>query len=600
MKRILLIGLLVLPFQRTLFSQNAEQDLQNAVQIYNALQEYITPLNSPSDITPDVLNSVKKRVKDGISLLDQVINNGTAEQIKTARYFKINFKYKQGFVLGTKGDETASFRELDNIRTEFESYSDAAKFPLRYKFNEKNYVIKYEDFTPTLSQFYTSIAELAGNLNKPELQYEYAKKTYNFPNINKWYKYIAVTQIIDYLTDKKRYDTELAQYALQQIKIYINDLNETEHETLKRINFPTPLSSGNFIKSVLDQKPDFVNSESICGEAAILLEKTENRNDLIIVQFYETAVKGDKYLNEALNFARNRREGNNIVSPFPTNSTRFKALGVAVLDKNVTKVSNTNCDDLQKIADDYKGFGEETKSQALMTRFNNCTKEKAAAAERRAQLEKKENERRERERRKANREAHIYVGAYLLPLLSKPIDLGGVVNFGAKNFLVELSYLKITEKKESYFDLAVRDVKDVQEHKWNGYFAHVALKFANRKSSSRKGKIYTGPLFGYNQRTLVSFQSQVTNTTTNKVTNELFAPTSKQYIGMLNMGLLGLSGIGFDMYVGIGASYTQFDGGNSTVWNKDNYKIEDRMLANRKPTYYSFMMRMGITLGFGK
>ena len=235
-----------------------------------------------------------------------------------------------------------------------------------------------------------------------------------------------------------------------------------------------------------------------------------------------------------------------------------------------------------------------------MTRYNNCAQEKAKEAERRAQAEKKENERRERERRKANREAHVYVGAYLLPLLSKPIDLGGVVNFGAKNFLVELSYLKITEKKESYFDLAVRDVKDVQEHKWDGYFAHVALKFANRKTSSRKGKFYTGPLFGYNQRTFVPFQSQVTNTTSNKVTNELFAPTSKQYIGMLNMGLLGLNGIGFDMYVGIGAAYTQFDGGNTNIWNKDNYKIEDRMLANRKPSYYSFTMRMGVTLGFGK
>jgi hypothetical protein len=424
MKRLLLACLVIVSFQKTLFSQTAEQDLQNAVQIYNALQEYITPFNDVSDITPDVLNSVKKRVKDGITLLDQVINNGTAEQIKTARYFKINFKYKQGFVLGTKGEEVQAFKELDNIRTEFESYVDASKFPLRYKFNDKNYVIKYEDFTPTLSQFYTSIAELAGSLNKPEMQYEYAKKTYNFPNINSWYKNIAITQIIDYLTDKKQFNTELADYALQQMKLYVNVLNDEQRETLKSLNFPTPLSNSNTIKSVLDNKPDFANSASICGEAAVLLEKIDNRNDLIIVQLYETAIKGDKYLNEALNYARNRRDGNNIVSPFPTNSARFKALGVAVLDKNVTKISDTQCDDLKRIADDYKGFGEDTKSQSLMIRYNNCAQEKAKEAERRAQAEKKENERHERERRRSNREAHVYVGAYLLPLLSKPIDLG--------------------------------------------------------------------------------------------------------------------------------------------------------------------------------
>ena len=51
--------------------------------------------------------------------------------------------------------------------------------------------------------------------------------------------------------------------------------------------------------------------------------------------------------------------------------------------------------------------------------------------------------------------------------------------------LAEVSYLNVTKKKENYFDLEARDIKNVPEHKWDGYFAHLALKFATKKSSSK-------------------------------------------------------------------------------------------------------------------
>ena len=69
---------------------------------------------------------------------------------------------------------------------------------------------------------------------------------------------------------------------------------------------------------------------------------------------------------------------------------------------------------------------------------------------------------------------------------------------------------------------------------------------------------------------------------------------------MLNFGLMALKYLGVDGYMGIGAAYNKFDGGNSEVWNKEGLTIEDRMVANRKPSYVSFTMRMGISIGFGK
>ena len=68
---------LVFP-SKSIFAQNAEQDLENGVKIYNALQEYIAPFADASKVTSEVINSVKKRVKDGSTLLDKVIESGTA------------------------------------------------------------------------------------------------------------------------------------------------------------------------------------------------------------------------------------------------------------------------------------------------------------------------------------------------------------------------------------------------------------------------------------------------------------------------------------------------------------------------------------------
>ncbi len=601
MIKIILPLLMLIPF--SIFAQNAEQDLENGVKIYNSLQEYIAPYVDASKITSDVINSVKKRVKDGSAFLDKVIENGSAEQIKTARYFKINFKYKQAYVYGIKSDNAACFKEMTAIKDEFESYGDASKFPLRYKFEGKSFVIKYEDFAPSLSLFYTVMSELGGSMNKPAIQYEYAKKTYNFPKIEPWYKYIAATQIVDYLTDKKQFDNEMAQYALEQMKIYTNDLTAKERESVANINYPTPLSSSKAIKSVLEKTPNFTDNARICGEAAIILMKNDERDDQTVLDFFKAALKGDKYVNDALAFAQSRLSEQNIVLLEDVDKNNFKVenkqLGINVLDKLSATIADTQCDDLKKYADGYGAFGEAMKAKIFTERYNKCLNTKKKEEERRVAQQKAEEARREKERRRAERETHFYAGVNVFPLFSKPIDLGGVLNFGAKNMLVEVSYLNVTKKKENYFDLQARDIKNVPEHKWDGYFAHLALKFAAKKSSSKNSKMYAGPLVGYNVRTFEPFQANVTNTTTNKVSSQNFAPTSKQYILMYNMGAIFLSGLGGDMYVGIGAAYNQFDGGNGTYWNKDNYKIDDSFLTNRKSNYYSFTMRLGISIGFG-
>jgi hypothetical protein len=279
--------------------------------------------------------------------------------------------------------------------------------------------------------------------------------------------------------------------------------------------------------------------------------------------------------------------------------TNDKALGINVLGRLVTSINATDCEDLDTFAKDYALFGDATKAADLKKKADNCRRQKENEAKRIADEKQKQEDRRERARRKANRDGHFFVGVNVFPLFSKPMDLGGVLNFGAKKTMIELSYLNITKKKENFYDLQLRDIKDVEERKWDGFFAHVALKYAPQ-GFKRSLSSYTGLLLAYNQRTFEPFSSNVTSALTQKTTIRAFNPTNKQYIGMLNFGYMTSKIIGFDMYMGVGAAYNQFDGGNTEVWGNTDFTIEDRMVGNRKPNYFSFIARIGVSVGFGR
>jgi hypothetical protein len=168
-----------------------------------------------------------------------------------------------------------------------------------------------------------------------------------------------------------------------------------------------------------------------------------------------------------------------------------------------------------------------------------------------------------------------------------------------RNTLFEVSYLQMLDKKENYFDLTMKGVKEVPQHNFKGFATHIAYKGANRYGSTKTRKIYTGLLLGYNQRTFTPFNSEVMTTSDSRKSTKSFAPTAKQYSLMVNGGCMILKKYGVDLYAGVGATYNKFNGGNSEVWNKTGYKITDALVANRKPSYFGMTARVGVSVGFG-
>ncbi len=570
----------------SIFAQTPKENLEKGVEIYNALREYSRTLTAQT-ISAESIKDIKNRVERGTMFLDKVVKEGNADQIRVARYFKNNFQYELGFMYGMKGDSKASFEVYKAIENSISAYK-SSDFPLTYEYFSKIFKITWENFGVTQAEYFTGMGEVSYNLGKYEDAYTMTKNALAHKNMTNWLKYISVNKILDIRSKKKTLisDEEFQEFTLKSMKTF-TELSNDDKKIIADNKYPNWERGYKIFNSLIDENANTQSLGTKIGEAAQILRGVNELEKA--AKFFTFALRnnwGTTILmkNEVLPTAR---------------AANDKTLGIDVLGRLVLAMSATDCESLETYANDYNQFGDAAKAADLKKKVETCRRKKEEEAKRIAEERRKEEERMAKIRRKAARESHFFVGVNVFPLFSKPADLGGVINFGAKKTMFEVSFLNVTKKKENYFDLQLREIKDVAEHKWDGFFTHLAFKFSG-KGASRDMKPYSGFLFGYAQRTFEPFNTNVTNTVDKKTVSKTFNPTNKQYIGMVNMGVLILKNLGVDVYVGAGAAYNQFNGGNSEVWNKETFTIEDKMVANRKPTYFNFMMRLGMSVGFGK
>jgi hypothetical protein len=68
---------------------------------------------------------------------------------------------------------------------------------------------------------------------------------------------------------------------------------------------------------------------------------------------------------------------------------------------------------------------------------------------------------------------------------------------------------------------------------------------------------------------------------------------------MFNYGVMGARVFGMDLFFGVGAAYNTFNGNSEKYWRNPDYIIEDKMMQYRVKNYWSFTMRMGLSIGIG-
>lgn len=566
MKKLLFAAVLFM-MSAPLFAQTkAERDLESAVRSYNALRDFTGSLK-PATITDADVASVSKIAADGLALLDPLIKNEPAKIGDVARYFRANYLYEKAFVLGMKGRRAEAFELMRSIDADMNGFT-SSRFPLEYGFEGRNYVVKWENFAPTQGEYNVSMAEFFYEKKDYPNALAYANKANeNAAFLSDFLKTLNNYWIIQIKNERKEYDRvglDAAVNALENFHALEAEERQAGSEDLKTLLDIAPA----LLDNTLTAHPDLLANGEPYARAAHVL-RAEGRGEqyrAFAGKALRAGYRDREFLNQTLNDAA---------------AARDLTLGNLAADRLVGMTAADDCAGMAKLADQYDLLGEHGKASDWRSKSSTCQRR-----QRNAQM-------------RAQRDFGLYIGGYLFPLFRR--DWGAVAGIMTKNVYIEASYQRENDNRDRLLDLQLRGVDHVEDARiyWNGYYAHLAVN-GIVKNSRRGLRPYSGVLLGYNLREYESIATDVYDRRTNLyLGQQSFNPVEKRYILMLNSGLHSYGRIfAADIYISGGASYNTFDRGNEAFNSKSNFLYENVLLENRKENRVSFMVRIGITLGF--
>jgi hypothetical protein len=574
MRKVIFSLLLLCGACLPLFSQTNAEKLESAVKMYNSTRSFADDLQ-PGKVEQEDVEKMKADLAKAIVLLDDVKENGTAEEAKVARYFMANFKYEIGFVYGMMGKNRDAYEILNSIKPDFEFFSSSAIFPLTYKFDSKNYSIKFDNFAPTLAEYYAGMSEICANISKYDESIEWSRKTLSFSYSTTWYKYIALNKLLEVKEKNGEWDKEMLDRGLEQIKL-ITELDTSYLRTIRDNGYQGADFGAKKIKTTLEKKPSLSLTGYYYGEAAPLLVKA--RKYSLALEFYRLALEAGYgagnsfYLFEAARFAIEEE----------SRSTAMLALNM-LYDKGDAMLT---CDEWDKLSTMYGQAGNAEKKKASADKANACRKK-------------------EKDRKKRAESGSLgfgfYVGVYPLPLatrFNRYRDYGGVVGLIAGKVAFEGSFKLINRNLVIAEDLRFNGIKQELAYYWDGSRTHLSIKFFPGSSYS-SDRFYIGPIFEMVNRKYETIWTDVADANNVIVERDKkFNPTETSYNLFLNYGTQSIQKKFFvDAYFGIGVAYSKFDAGSQ--YENDVYVYSDALLENRKPTRFGPIIRMGMTMGFG-
>lgn len=584
MRRITLFAFFLLIFTGSAWAQTPKENLEKAVEIYNADQTFQDNL-SVKTLTDEQVGTVKSRMDQSILLLDKVIREGNADQLKVARYFKTNFLYSYLFVLGMKGKNAEALELNKQFESDMIRYS-AADFPMNYDYFGKNYSIKWDNFSLTQAEYLTGISEINYNMGKYKEAIRFGRLALAHPAVSPFLKYISINKILDAdLKDRSILtETERLDGALQSVQMY-DSQDEANKQVIKDNNYPTA-RRGSASLVTANQNDNSPAMLTRCATAAPLAAKYLESRDNAFQMFgfcYKNKYSGtDDFHLSAIQLSKT-------MFPIGTAEARANAqtIGDAALTALIAKVSSTECEKFKQYAADYQTIGLASKGQALEKRAMACTKANEEAA-------RKAEAARRKQARRASRNFNVYLGIDAIPLMTsiEKMDFGGHLDLRGKRVAHSFGFSLVNLRKDY----------NSSRTPWNGNRYFYAFKIFN-KNEDNPG--YSGLYFGYSDKTFEPLLSvQATSEDGQDIRNfSNLIVADKQYELMWNSGMQALGRpFGVDFWFGIGASYNQLS--FTELDPADGYTFSgDDFFDNRKKLEsINLKMRMGISVGlnFGK
>ena len=559
-KHLLLTLCLTLTAASVLFGQ-PEKELENAVRIYNNLREFTGKLKSTT-ITDADIKFVDDQVKQGLSLLDPLVRNTGSATAEVAGYFRMNFIYEQGFILGMKGRQKDALALYEGIETDMNGFT-SGRFPLRYSFEGKNYVINWDNFAPTQGEFNVGMCEFYYNKKDYAKALPYARKAAENGTLSSWLKVLNYRWLLNMKIARGENDREQLDAALNAFEAYTN-LSEEDRASGGDNIAKVPDECADAIETMLKAFPAFANGGETWARASRLL--TKEKRDPRALQFATKALQAGY---------RDRGFAEETANKAIAAGDRGTA-GLAI-NLLASLTAADDCQGLSNIARLYLQAGDKAKGNTYTDKANSC-------------------ERQQRHRlRAATREGGLYLGAYVIPLFRR--DWGLVASIQTRKVLLEGSYQVANHNRDYMFDQQLHGEEGARDEKnyWDGYYAHFAIN-GILKGGKRSERTYMGILFGYNVREFEAFSTNVYDQNNVLIRPAEFKPKDTRYILMYNTGLHANGRLlASDFFFSIGGSYNLFDRGNQE-FNEGDYHF-DKILLKRKDTRFGFMIRIGFTVG---
>lgn len=565
----LVLSLFVLPL--FCLGQTVQQ-LEEAIKIYNGVKD-------TAKTEGISLIYIHQQLDQSESLLKKVLQNGTPEEIRAAKYFSALTALVRGetYYRGSKAEKDLTLPTFLSVESDFDRLGPS-EFPIRYSFFGKNYKVEYSNFEYSRMKYYAELAEIYAGVDNVKMQ-KFGRKSLevNAPDSD------FLQFLVYYFFEKNtKVDADRIEAAQKFIPIY-NKMNAQDRKILD--------DQGNGLK-LLKRKAEILllpTNQSWDKTGELSAQKARDllqigNADSLACRFYDQAV--------SKNYSFYETEKIQVLDLY--DRMGFKSAGLKFCNQLLVRQSASNCDGYDLLAKYYLKFGDNLKSKSMAQTAEKCRKDAAAAAQAEAR-------RREKAARKANRN-RAYLGLYVLRVVQRPqyIDLGGYLDLpvGDKT-MMEFSFMK-ARNDQDYLTMErlsnKEGVDDINNPHWDGFYGHIGFKWTK---GSRKSKTYTSMLFTYNQR---DFQPQFSDVSLKNIPLPVeyqvaFEPKMTSYGVMFNSGALTLGKpFGIDMYMGLGPTYNIFKL-NNDQYSRADYDFSNPFLQQRKEQFWGFQIRFGVTVG---
>lgn len=584
MQRITILFLFCLGSVSTLMAQTPKENLERAIELYNADRAYQNELTIKT-ITDEKVGIVKSRMEKGLALLDKVTREGNADQVNVARYFRTNFYYSYFFILGMHGKSAEAYELNKLFEADITRYT-ASDFPMSYDFFEKRFSIKWENFSSTQAEYLTGFGEICYNMDKNADAIRFAKLALEHSGVSSFLKYISVNKILDAVAKEPNLlpAAERLDFHVKAAMLY-DEQDEAQKAAIKENNFPTTKRACLGLISAA-QSDNSAAMQQRCATVAPIAAKYEGSKDLALQLFsycYKNKYDGaESFHHSAVQLAK---------TTFPTGTAESRAnaqsIGDAALTALVAKVSATDCEKFKMYAADYQAIGLASKGQGLEQRSVSCIKSREAAARKAEAL-------RQKQARRASRNFNVYLGLDVIPLLTSvdKMDFGGHLDLRGKRVAHSFGFALVNARKDY----------NSSRTSWDGNRYFYAVKFFTKKEETPS---YSGFYFGYSEKT---FENLLSITATSEDGTDIrnfndFTPIDKQFELMWNSGMQALGRpFGVDLWFGIGASYNQLSYKELDPADGYTFSGNDFFDNRKKLESFNLKMRMGVSVGlnFGK